>query len=293
MQGWVKVHRKLMDNPIWSDSNYIKLWLYCLMKAAHKENDMLIGNQVVKVGRGQFVTGRDSLEKDMNRGVKPSNRLSALSWWRYLKNLENMGMLNIKSNNKYSVVSIDNYELYQSIDSQSDQQDDQEMNIKCSADDQQLITNKNVKNVKNDKKIKKYSFDQSHMKMAEYLLLKIKENKPDFKDPNMDSWADVFRKINELDKKDKHSIKKVIDFYAADDFWSVTIFSADKIRKHFEELEAQANRKEKGGGRKYNGSGRKEIIPEWMDKKEEDQQQPSDDVAERARKLQERLRIVK
>ena len=87
--------------------------------------------------------------------------------------------------------------------------------------------------------------------------------------------------------------RHVIDFYSTDDFWSVTIFSADKIRKHFEELEAQANRKEKGGSRKFNSSGRKEIVPEWMEKKKEEDQHPTDEVAERARKLQERLRIVK
>lgn len=152
MQGWIKLHRKLMDNPIWADPNYVKLWMYCLMKAAHKASEqVMIGHQVIDLERGQFVTGRDSLASEMNRGVKPSLKLSAVSWWRHLKNLEKWGMLHIKSFSKFSIITVDKYELYQSGDQQSDQQSDQEVISNCSSNDQQVITNKNVKNDKNDK----------------------------------------------------------------------------------------------------------------------------------------------
>lgn len=141
-----------MDNPIWADPNYVKLWMYCLMKAAHKANEqVMIGHQVIDLERGQFVTGRDSLAAEMNRGVKPSLRLSAVSWWRHLKNLEKWGMLNINSFSKYSVVTVENYGVYQSGDNQSDQQNEQQLISNRSANDQQVITNKNVKNDKNEK----------------------------------------------------------------------------------------------------------------------------------------------
>ena len=37
MQGYIKLYRKTMCSPIWQDPYYFKLWMYCLMKATHKE----------------------------------------------------------------------------------------------------------------------------------------------------------------------------------------------------------------------------------------------------------------
>lgn len=146
-QGFVALHRKLMDNPVWCDPNYLKLWLYCLFKASHKEHEQLVGNQLIKLQRGQFITGREALADDMNRGVKPKQRLDALTWFRYLKNLEKWGMLNIKTTNKYSVVTVVNYDFYQSFGGGIEQQIEQQMNNKRTTNEQQMNTNNNVNNI--------------------------------------------------------------------------------------------------------------------------------------------------
>lgn len=141
MQGWIKVHRKLVNNPIWQDPYYLKLWMYCLMKASHKEHKQLVGNQMVTLNPGEFVTGRKSLSDDLNNGVKPKQQLSERTWYRYLENLESWGMLTIKKTNKYSVVSINKWHDYQ--------ESDQQLTNNRPTVDHQLTTNKNVKNVKN------------------------------------------------------------------------------------------------------------------------------------------------
>lgn len=143
-QGWIKVHRKLLDSPIFNDPYYLKLWIYCLLKATHKDREVIIGNQLIKLKPGEFVTGRKTLTEDLNSGVKPKLKLNESTWWRYLNNLEKFGMLNIKKTNKYSVVSIVNWCEYQ--------ENEHQVNIKRTSDEQQMNTNKNVKNVKNDKK---------------------------------------------------------------------------------------------------------------------------------------------
>lgn len=143
------LHRKLKDNPVWTDPNYLKLWIYCLFEASHKAREQMVGNEIIKLKRGQFITGRSALAEEMNRGVKPKQRLSERTWFRYLKNLEEWGMLSIKSTNKYSIITIDNYDIYQSVSSKTVQESDQQMSNKCPTNDQQMSTNNNVNNDNN------------------------------------------------------------------------------------------------------------------------------------------------
>jgi uncharacterized phage protein (TIGR02220 family) len=65
--------------------------------------------------------------------------------------LENGDFLTINSTNKFSIVAVLNWQLYQDNDHEFDQQ----MTNKRPTDDQQVTTNKNVKNVMNDKNEKK------------------------------------------------------------------------------------------------------------------------------------------
>ena len=67
MTGWISLHRKIMDNPIYSNAFMLKLWIHCLMKASHKEHNQLVGNQMVKLEPGQFVTGRNALADEFNK----------------------------------------------------------------------------------------------------------------------------------------------------------------------------------------------------------------------------------
>ncbi|MDN4609154.1 hypothetical protein [Sporosarcina highlanderae] len=142
--GWIKLHRKIQDNGLYADSNMLKLWIHCLLKASHKERNQLIGNQMVELKPGEFVTGRESLAEEFNRGVSKAKAISPITLWRWLNNFEKWGMLNIKKTTKYSVVTITNWCEHQ--------QDEQQVNNKRTTDEQQVNTNKNVKNDKNDKK---------------------------------------------------------------------------------------------------------------------------------------------
>ena len=88
MSGWIKLHRKIKENPIFANSDMFKLWALCLIKATHKEHDQLVGNQMVKLLPGEFVTGRHELASEFNEGVKPSEKVSPSTVWRYMKNFE-------------------------------------------------------------------------------------------------------------------------------------------------------------------------------------------------------------
>ncbi len=141
MQGWIKLHRKLLDNPIFNDPHLLKLWIYCLLKATHSERKQIIGKQIVELKPGQFVTGRFSLAKEYNRDAKPKDVVSDRTLWRWMKFLEESEFLSIKSTTKYSVVTINNWDKYQD--------NVQQTSSKCPSNVQQVSTNKNDKNEEN------------------------------------------------------------------------------------------------------------------------------------------------
>ena len=150
-QGYIKLYRQITDTPVWADSDKLKLWLMCLMKATHDEKTQVVGNQIIELKAGQFITGRAALSDDFNRDVKKDRRVDGLTLFRWLSLFEKMEMLNIKKTNKYSLITVLNWDKYQGQRTSNEQQ----LNNKRTSNEQQLNTNKNDKNVKNDKNEKK------------------------------------------------------------------------------------------------------------------------------------------
>ena len=141
--GYVKLYRKVMDSFVWTNPNMYKLWSLCLMKASHENRKFLFNGKEIWLNSGEFVTGRDAITFEMNRGVKSEHQVNSASVWRWLKKFESEQMLNIKSTTKYSVISINNWDEYQGSE--------QQVNIKRTTSEQQVNTNKNEKNEKNEK----------------------------------------------------------------------------------------------------------------------------------------------
>jgi hypothetical protein len=140
--GWIKIHRKLLENPIYSDPHLLHLFIHCVLKANHKEQDVLFNNELVKVERGQFITGRFQLAKDLKQN--PS------SIYKRLITLQKLEILNIKSNNKFSMITVLKYGTYQDEMTTKEQQKEQPRNNKVTTKEQQSNTNNNDNNDNND-----------------------------------------------------------------------------------------------------------------------------------------------
>lgn len=60
--GWVKIYRKMLDNPVITKSfAHMGIWLYLLLHAAHKETDVLFSGKRFTIQAGQLVTTRSKL----------------------------------------------------------------------------------------------------------------------------------------------------------------------------------------------------------------------------------------
>ena len=141
--GWIKLHRKLLDNPVvMKDSDHLAVWIYLLLNASHTEYPVLFGGKKISLKAGQLITGRKSIASTL--GISESKVRRVLDLFEIDQQIDR------QRSNKNSLVSILNWDKYQIFDQQIDQQ----ATNKRPTSDQQATTNKNNKNIKNIKECK-------------------------------------------------------------------------------------------------------------------------------------------
>lgn len=113
MSSWVKVSRKLLTSAIASKPEYLAVWMHLILSASYKPGEVLVGHQVVKLNAGQLVFGRIKFAQQI--GVSEHTLRMAL------KSLETLQQITIKSESKFSVITITNWAKYQT-DSPADHQ---------------------------------------------------------------------------------------------------------------------------------------------------------------------------
>jgi hypothetical protein len=124
-RGYIKLWRKSKDSTVFAHEGVWKLWCLCLMKANHEGAEVSVPGilKPVKLKPGQFITGRNSLHYDYHQGhLKKKYRRKAapsvITVYRWLIHLKNMQLLNIKTFNKFSIITIINWNQYQQNEQQ-------------------------------------------------------------------------------------------------------------------------------------------------------------------------------
>ena len=108
--GWISLHRKILDNPILTRSRIysrFEAFVYMLLKANHKDNKVVIGNQLIKVKKGSFITSQKQLMIEFNWGT---SRLRS-----FLELLREDKMIEVKSNAISTHITINNYSELQGL----------------------------------------------------------------------------------------------------------------------------------------------------------------------------------
>lgn len=86
----------------------------------------------------------------------------------------------------------------------------------------------------------KFKYSDRQFKFAEAMLEKIKNIAPNTKTPNLESWANSIRLLNETDSVDLDQAWKVFCWANRDSFWKTNILSASKFRDKYSQLSAKA-----------------------------------------------------
>jgi hypothetical protein len=140
-QGYISLHRKVMQNFLFKEKrtfSKFEAWIYLLMNANHSDTKILLGNQLIEVKKGSFITSEIKL-------------MAEFSWSKsklrtFLSLLESQSMIEKVSDSKKTTLSIVKYSDYQDSQTAKRPRKDREPTAKRPRAD----TDNNENNYNND-----------------------------------------------------------------------------------------------------------------------------------------------
>lgn len=60
-QGWIKLHRQLLEKGYANKPAYVSLWVHLLLMANHRDKEVMWNGELISIKQGQFITGRKTL----------------------------------------------------------------------------------------------------------------------------------------------------------------------------------------------------------------------------------------
>lgn len=145
-KGYILLSRNLLDSDVFASQKLLKIWIWCLCKANFKDRSIPLkigkGEIVVKVDRGSFIFGRHKAEEELF--------IDGSTIYKSINKLKEMGMIDIKSNNQYSIVTINKYDTYQDNENYKVTTKEQPKNNQRTSKEQPSNTTNTLTNDTND-----------------------------------------------------------------------------------------------------------------------------------------------
>lgn len=151
-EGFIKLHRKMLNWEWYDDNNTKILFIHCLFKANYRDLEW----HGIEIKRGTFISSYANLAKE--------TKLSVQSVRTSVNKLKSTGELTTKASNKYTLFIVNNYCMYQDINNQNNNQ----VTNNQQTTNKQLTTSKERKERKEYKEyIYKQNFSTKNSKKAE------------------------------------------------------------------------------------------------------------------------------
>lgn len=105
--GWIRIDRGIRDHQIWNERPFSKgqAWIDLLLRASWEKKKIVIGNQLVEIQPGEFVTSDRKLMEAWGWGKEKTRK--------YLKMLKSDLMIDLKPDRRWTVITIVNWDKYQ------------------------------------------------------------------------------------------------------------------------------------------------------------------------------------
>lgn len=142
--GYIKLHRSIVNWGWWSCPNTAHLFVHCLLKANFEDKIW----QGIEIKRGSFVTSLEILSKETGLTVQEVRTA--------LKHLISTNEITNKSTSKNRIITVVKYNEYQDNNNQSNKQVTNEQQT----DNKQITTTKEYKEIKNIRN-KEYIYNMS------------------------------------------------------------------------------------------------------------------------------------
>ena len=145
-RGYVKLWRCVEDTGIMGQPSAFYLYTYLLLKATHKPKSFVVGGAVFDLQPGQVIVGRNKLSDDTGLSVQQIRTA--------LEMLKKLSIISCRVTNKCTVISINNWDIYQQQQPASNHQDNQQSNQHITNDqpapNQHLTTIQEYKNIRTE-----------------------------------------------------------------------------------------------------------------------------------------------
>ena len=233
--GWVSVHRQLQEHWLWKDKpfSYGQAWIDLIMMANHTDKKFLLGKELVEVKAGSFITSELKL---MERWGWGKSRVRT-----FLDLLQKDEMIEKKVNRKRTTICIVNYSSFQ------DTRTINKLIANRLRTDCEPIANTN-NNDNNDNNINNNILYAENPALNNSII-KFIEHRKKMKKPMTDEAIRLMvDKLNKLSGNVEEQIE-IINQSIVNGWQGI-----------FPLKNNQNNQKNKKGGRK-------EAVPEWLDKK--------------------------
>ncbi|EWG12722.1 DnaD domain protein [Cytobacillus firmus] len=276
MQGWIKLHRKILDNEIWHDVTTFRLFTLLLLQAVHKDGVKVKG---IELKRGQYLRSYSKLAEDLEykekRGYKKVSKSTVL---RSVKKLVEEGMVSVCETDYGTVFTILKYHEYQGFDDDNEtlietvNEPLSERNrnvIETLSKQEQELKNLRIKECKEDTTTTTAAVENPIL-LFEKLLCRLSHNQSHSLYQWVDDFGGKMEIINEAITIADNKNKRYFGFveFLLKEWANNNLDSLDRVRAYEQEKFNKA--KIKPYPRK--GPVRTEMLPEWFYENEQPKQ---------------------
>lgn len=147
--SFIKIHREIIEHPCFINATDFKIFSWLLLKANYKDSSVGLKTgrsmQSVSLKRGQLLFGRHAAEMELN--------IDGSTIYKSLQRLDKWECISQQSNNQYTLITIVNYDTYQSNIDESVTSKEQVSNSKVTSKEQVSNTYKEEIEVKESKEL--------------------------------------------------------------------------------------------------------------------------------------------
>lgn len=186
--GWIKVWRQIFHNDIWHSCphSWFRVFFALLASANYEDQETRVNGVSVKVPAGSMTLG--TIEFATFCGISRQQLRSALDY------LVQEKIITISATTRYTIVTICNWETYQSDDDASSQVDNQ---VVASGITSRVTTSKEVKN-------KRTTTQRVFDPLVEDLAGRLHARHPAHRRGSISEVKQQIKKILEMHAKDEH-----------------------------------------------------------------------------------------
>lgn len=116
MNGWLKLHRKILESKQFGNPIELKIWVWLMCKASTQDRNVTLkigaGLHSVRIKTGQMIFGRSAAERELE--------IDGSTVYKVIQRLQTNKDILIESNSHFSVITVLNWNDYQSNESIED-----------------------------------------------------------------------------------------------------------------------------------------------------------------------------